>query len=280
MRHTRGFTLVELLVVVGIIAVLISLLLPSLAGARRAANATKCMSNMRQLGMGIVGFVNERDGYLPNAWQNASPAMRWDGSAWVTVSGEDWGFRNPMWGWDYVVKKSMKLTNEVYRCPEDATELLRGTWNDADTNLPDAPDADNIPASYRLNASNALVENTQVGQVWRAVRTSKISGSQTIIIAEGVPSNYHHVATYDPVGLGHVSVSNRTQIAWDRHGRKSPGANTTATGGSHYVFADGHVEKLRFEETWKTVAIRSNLPVNMWRFQLVGLPDLTSPLFP
>jgi prepilin-type N-terminal cleavage/methylation domain-containing protein len=72
-RPATAFTLIELLVVVAIIALLISILLPSLQRAREEAKAVVCMSNDRQTLLGIAMYQNENDGYVPgNLWSEAA----------------------------------------------------------------------------------------------------------------------------------------------------------------------------------------------------------------
>jgi type II secretory pathway pseudopilin PulG len=72
-RRARAFTLVELLVVVGIITLLIAILLPALRRAKEAANGAACSSNQRQLMMAFLMFANDHKGRLPgNYWDDQS----------------------------------------------------------------------------------------------------------------------------------------------------------------------------------------------------------------
>src|SRR3954451_10153973 len=91
MRRRRAFTLVELLVVIGIIAILISILIPTLGKAQAAAKALQCGSNLRQVGIGLTRYFNDFK-HLPVRnplqYEGANPHVfrLWDAEDWYHLA--------------------------------------------------------------------------------------------------------------------------------------------------------------------------------------------------
>ena len=250
-RRARGFTLVELLVVIGIIAVLIGILLPALSRARAIANRTACLSNMRQMGTALQMFAQDNKLYLPKAWFNSGPtpsASNYNDTAdYANLKGESWGYRDPMWGWDFVLMKYLKGNKQLFRCPSDDSGMVRGTGTTSSTpGLTDPFDADDIPASYRMNISNQ-------SDPYRAIKITQVGkAAQSIVLVEGLPSPYHHIATWETgtTGFdGQVGKWYRKNIAYKRHPKEM----------NNYTFADGHGESLPWLDTWKPIG---NKPTN------------------
>jgi prepilin-type N-terminal cleavage/methylation domain-containing protein/prepilin-type processing-associated H-X9-DG protein len=127
-RADRAFTLIELLVVITVIAVLVGILLPALASARRAAQATGCLSNMRQLGLGWHMYADaNRDISVPHKPPNfpggtSNPENHYDvGNGlkfrppWIATMGGYVGvyaFDEPS-----LTDSRQDYTSKVYRCP-------------------------------------------------------------------------------------------------------------------------------------------------------------------
>lgn len=84
----RGFSLIDLLVSISVIAVLIALLMPSLSGVREAARKVVCASNIRQIGLGLAMYADDHRGQLPftkyasQSAQHSMVELRDDSSAW------------------------------------------------------------------------------------------------------------------------------------------------------------------------------------------------------
>jgi prepilin-type N-terminal cleavage/methylation domain-containing protein len=131
MRRTKtekrsGFTLVELLVVIGIIAVLVAILLPSLARARELARRTKCAANLHNIGLACHMFAGEHKGVLPMTYQ--MPSATYPFRFPVVISMDDtlehslttpWTNYGTCWS----TFNSYGATPDIFQCPSTGNQL-------------------------------------------------------------------------------------------------------------------------------------------------------------
>jgi prepilin-type N-terminal cleavage/methylation domain-containing protein len=114
-----GFTLVELLVVIGIIAVLVAMLLPALNKVRAASKVTKCLSNLRQIHQGIMMFADEHKGYAPGNARFDNAAVNQWGQGVSQLFAYSPGTSDASLPDSMLVRLNYVKSRNVFICPED-----------------------------------------------------------------------------------------------------------------------------------------------------------------
>ncbi|MFN4243914.1 MAG: type II secretion system protein [Tepidisphaerales bacterium] len=133
-RHL-GFTLVELLVVIGIIALLIAMLMPTLSRSREAANMTACMSNLRQIGMAFQQYRNDNRDILPARFAPWNSA-RWQWVVQQYVARNDFSTDDP--ARQHAIFRCVSQGDNFHNMPSDGRYRISyainflgsdGTWD-------------------------------------------------------------------------------------------------------------------------------------------------------
>ena len=156
-RHADGFTLVELLVVIGIIAVLIAMLLPALNKAKKAAKQAQCASNMKQIATAIIMYANDNKGKLL--------PIRIQGTPVSTIYPNGWFWSNELVRMkylrapnQYIAGNSSTTDYTVFQCPEGMIDANFSTGTLAFTNATHPTDPRNMQAIKILTSiEGALV---------------------------------------------------------------------------------------------------------------------------
>ncbi len=223
-----AFTLIELLVVIAIIAILAAILFPVFARARENARRASCMSNLKQIALGVEQYKNDYDNRYPGFGQPGNQ------------------------GWAQNVQPYLKSL-QLFQCPSEPTGAP-----DYSQPLP-ALLADTRLVDYFYNASltNYSPEQQNYGRSEAELEKPTV----TILAGDGTTYNAGNILPYYDSGSANGFACDQNMAAMENDPPSYPGGNcgypafrripgTRHLGGANYAFCDGHVKFVRPGNVW------------------------------
>lgn len=221
----KAFTLVELLVVISIIALLLSILMPTLSKVRGQAQSVICSANLRQWGLGFSMYEQEYKGWLPKPTMDSTLGSLWcDARAmgpYLPSETYQEGTNNEKW-----------ITGGISVCPSHS-EAKKSIWGRS------------YAFNYNLRDSATIVRGSSSFFLWKTAKNK----SRRLVLADGCRDRpAWAVATGGiPKVYGYVSwyISNWQDMNYGRHNCKGDpeGKKSRYSGQCNVLFGDWHVAR-------------------------------------
>ena len=193
-KPPRGFTLVELLVVIGIIALLISILMPALSAAKERANRIKCAANLRTIGQGLMLYANDNKGAYPRTNStNTAGYTCFTGAAATDPFGPGGPTANDVTAALFLLVRNCDINPEAMTCPSSNQE--KDTLNNRPANQ-----RSNFTSERNLSYSfaNPYAADSAIGLGYKlngnvaadlAIAADRNDGDQLISVASNSPAS-------------------------------------------------------------------------------------------